>query len=82
MLAGIPDAMLGETIHAIVVPRAGVVVDAQALRAWLTARIERYKVPDTIHFHHTLPCGPTGKADRRAAAAIMMAALATGRDST
>ena len=37
------------------------------LRAWARERIERFKLPDAIHFVAALPVGRTGKADRAAA---------------
>lgn len=68
LCAGVPDARLGETIHALVVPRPGAAITPEALREWVTARTERYKVPDVIHFGDSVPLGATGKADRRAVA--------------
>lgn len=65
----VPDARLGEAIHAMVVPRDGAAVTGMELRAWIAARAERHKVPDVIHLCAALPTGATGKADRRAAAA-------------
>jgi acyl-CoA synthetase (AMP-forming)/AMP-acid ligase II len=70
LCAGVPDERLGEVIHAVVVPRAGAQLDAAALRAWLLARTERWKVPEVFHIRDALPVGATGKADRRAVAAL------------
>jgi long-chain acyl-CoA synthetase len=70
LCAGVPDDRLGEVIHAVVVPRAGCQLDDAALRAWLLARTERFKVPDVFHVRDALPVGSTGKADRRAVAAL------------
>jgi acyl-CoA synthetase (AMP-forming)/AMP-acid ligase II len=70
LCAGVPDAQLGETVHALVVPRSGARIDENALRAWMLARTERFKVPDTFLFADALPVGPTGKLDRRAAAPL------------
>lgn len=70
LCAGVPDERLGETIHAVVVPRAGAALDLNALRAWLMARTERYKVPEVFYVRDALPAGATGKADRRAVARI------------
>ena len=66
LCAGVPDERLGEVLHAVVVPRAGAALDARALRAWLAARTERYKVPEVFYIRDALPSGATGKADRRA----------------
>ena len=66
LCAGVPDARLGEAIHAVIVPKAGHALDPDALRAWAGERLERWKVPDHITFAATLPVGSTGKADRAA----------------
>jgi long-chain acyl-CoA synthetase len=70
LCAGVVDARLGEVIHAVVVTRAGARLDAAALRDWLLARTERFKVPDVFHFRDALPSGSSGKADRRAVAQL------------
>jgi len=66
LCAGVPDERLGEVVHAVIVPRAGAEIDAAALRDWLMARTERFKVPDAFHIRDALPSGASGKADRRA----------------
>jgi long-chain acyl-CoA synthetase len=70
LCAGVPDERLGEVIHAVVVAKAGADIDADALRAWMLERTERFKVPDVFHFRDALPAGATGKADRRAVARL------------
>jgi len=70
LCAGVPDERLGEVIHAVVVPRAGSLLDSAALREWLLARTERWKIPEVFHIREALPVGSTGKADRRAVAAL------------
>ena len=64
MATGIADALLGERIHVLLVPRAGAVVDLAALRQHLAIRLERFKQPDAFHIASALPLGRTGKADR------------------
>jgi long-chain acyl-CoA synthetase len=66
LCAGVPDERLGEVVHAVIVPRAGAGIDTVALRDWLIARTERFKVPDVFHVRDALPSGSSGKADRRA----------------
>jgi long-chain acyl-CoA synthetase len=75
LCTGIADARLGETVHVMVVPRAGVALDAEALRRWAAARTEPYKLPDGIHCAAGLPIGPTGKADRAALARMITKTL-------
>ena len=52
------------------VPRPGRTVDVAQLRAWLSERTERFKVPEVIYVSDVLPSGATGKADRRAVAKL------------
>jgi long-chain acyl-CoA synthetase len=74
LCTGIADERLGEAIHVMIVPRAGVALDADVLRRWAAARTEPYKLPDGIHFAKSLPLGATGKADRAALARMIMKA--------
>lgn len=66
LCAGVPDAEIGERIHATVVLKDGAGVAACDLRDWLGERIERYKVPDFLVARDSLPLGATGKASRAA----------------
>jgi long-chain acyl-CoA synthetase len=66
LTTGIPDPLLGERLHVMIVPRPGARLDADALKIWAAGRIEKYKLPDMVHLASELPPGPTGKADRRA----------------
>jgi long-chain acyl-CoA synthetase len=70
LCAGVADERLGEVIHAVIVPRDGAQLDAAALRDWLIARTEHFKVPDVFHFRDALPAGSSGKADRKAVAQL------------
>ena len=66
LTAGVPDPMVGERIHALVVPRANASIDEKDLRQWVSARVEKFKWPDVYHFGEELPTGRTGKVDRGA----------------
>ncbi|EWY42454.1 AMP-dependent synthetase [Skermanella stibiiresistens SB22] len=66
LTTGVPDPLLGERLHVLIVPRAGATLDAGTLAGWATGRIERFKIPDAFHFAPELPLGRTGKADRGA----------------
>jgi long-chain acyl-CoA synthetase len=65
MVVGAPDAILGERIHALIVPNSGFAIEADPLRAFLLTRLDRFKMPDFIYLADALPIGRTGKADRR-----------------
>ncbi|MHB8727111.1 MAG: class I adenylate-forming enzyme family protein [Casimicrobiaceae bacterium] len=66
LTVGVPDAMMGERIHVLVVPRVNARVDEAELRNWVAERTERFKRPDVYHFGDALPTGHTGKVDRDA----------------
>jgi acyl-CoA synthetase (AMP-forming)/AMP-acid ligase II len=74
LCTGLPDAKLGEAIHLLVVPLPGASLDPAALRRWARDRLERYKLPDRIHLGSAIPTGRTGKADRAALKALLLAA--------
>ena len=78
LTAGLPDAVTGERIHVLVVPRAGIRIDEAALRAWVAERVEKYKRPDVYHFASELPVGRTGKVDRNALRRSIAARLTNG----
>lgn len=64
LVTGVPDARLGERIHALIVARPGNTLGGDELRHWLADRMEKYKLPDVWHFGADLPLGRTGKVDR------------------
>ena len=46
---------------AVIVPRAGYVVDADSITQYCRERIAAYKVPRAVYVSSALPLGPTGK---------------------
>lgn len=76
LTAGVADAIMGERIHALIVPRADADIDEKALREWIAGRIERFKWPDVYHFGRELPVGQTGKVDRNALREAVLEAAA------
>ena len=79
LCAGVPDARLGEAMHAVVVPKANAALTPEALRQWVATRIEKYKVPDAIYLRDALPLGSTGKVRRAGVAEIALAEARKGR---
>ncbi len=71
LVVGMPDVRMGEVIHLYVVLRPGMALTAEAIRNWAGERLERYKLPDHVHFGASLPVGATGKTDRRALRRIL-----------
>jgi long-chain acyl-CoA synthetase len=66
LTTGVPDSIMGERIHALVIPRTNSSIDEKGLREWIALRIEKFKWPDVYHFGLELPIGRTGKVDRNA----------------
>lgn len=68
MVVGLPDAILGQRIHALLVPQAPSEaqekIDIERLRSELQTRLEKYKCPDVYYIGSALPTGRTGKIDR------------------
>jgi o-succinylbenzoate---CoA ligase len=63
---GRPDPAWGEAVAAIVVPRPGMPVDGESLRAFCAERLARYKVPKQLDIATTpLPRTRSGKLLRR-----------------
>ncbi|MFD6186838.1 class I adenylate-forming enzyme family protein [Streptomyces goshikiensis] len=73
---GVPDALLGERLHLLFVPRAGRMPAEEELRAHGRLRLEAHKVPERVHRVEQPPLGRTGKTDRAAAARLAEAAAA------
>jgi long-chain acyl-CoA synthetase len=62
---GVPSAIWGEAVKAIVVPREGTAVTADTLIAWTQGRLAGYKRPRSVDFVESLPRNPSGKLLKR-----------------
>jgi acyl-CoA synthetase (AMP-forming)/AMP-acid ligase II len=67
VVVGAPDTIWGELVKALVVRRRGSTLNAEAVIAYVEARLGSYKKPRIVEFVDRLPVTPTGKVDRRAA---------------
>jgi fatty-acyl-CoA synthase len=61
---GVPDEKWGEVGSAFVVPQEGVVLTQQRLRAELSHRLAKYKMPHHFTFVNELPRTATGKVKK------------------
>ncbi|MEO5732179.1 MAG: malonyl-CoA synthase [Rubrivivax sp.] len=61
---GVPHTDFGEAVVAVVVARAGVVLDADAITATLKSQIARFKVPKQIYVVAELPRNTMGKVQK------------------
>ncbi|WP_324789452.1 class I adenylate-forming enzyme family protein [Streptomyces sp. H51] len=73
---GVPDDLLGERLHLLLMPRPGRAVDPVRLLDWSRERLERHKTPDRVHVVDDLPLGRTGKVDRGLARTVALSAPA------
>lgn len=63
-VVGQADDILGETIKAVVVPRAGFALDPRAVQVHCHQRLALYKVPKRVEFVDELPKTASGKVKR------------------
>ncbi len=63
---GVPEDYRGETVMAVVVPKAGAAVSAPELFDFCRRNLAAYKVPKIIEFRQELPKTAVGKVLRRA----------------
>jgi long-chain acyl-CoA synthetase len=65
-IVGRADPVLGERVHAFVVPREGAVVTEEMVRAFCAERIADYKVPETVTIRaELLPRNANGKLQKQ-----------------
>jgi acyl-CoA synthetase (AMP-forming)/AMP-acid ligase II len=62
---GVPDERWGEAVKAIVICRAEIPVDAEALTLFCRGRLAAYKVPKSIDFVESLPLVASGKVSKK-----------------
>ena len=62
---GIPDEKWGESLMAVVQPRAGVRLSAEEIEAWCREKLADYKHPRRVEFVDELPRDPNGKVIKR-----------------
>ena len=65
-VVGVYDAILGETIRAVVVLKDGGVLDAQAVQRHCQAKLAHFKIPEEVLFVDALPRTTSGKIMRAA----------------
>jgi long-chain acyl-CoA synthetase len=62
---GLPDAAMGQRVHALVELRPDSKLDKEALLAFLGERLAKFKLPRSIEFVDELPREPSGKVLKR-----------------
>ena len=76
VVLGRPDPVLGEAVHAIVVPRGAAILDKRQVLLHCRKRLEDFAVPDSVEFRSELPKTDNGKVDRRLLAEMLKAEAA------
>ena len=61
---GIPDARLGQAVHLIVRPIAGIAEGETELPRILMQQLPNFMQPKVIHWREVMPISPNGKIDR------------------
>jgi fatty-acyl-CoA synthase len=74
---GRPDARWGETVVAVVVPRAGAVLTRPQVLAFVEGRLARFKHPKYVLIVDTLPRTALGKIHKDAVRQLVAARIAT-----
>ncbi|APA90515.1 acyl--CoA ligase (plasmid) [Paraburkholderia sprentiae WSM5005] len=70
VVVGLPDSVLGEIVAALVITRSDKPLDAEAITAFVSERIARFKVPAKLFRVESIPAGTTGKKNRTEARKI------------
>jgi fatty-acyl-CoA synthase len=70
-VVGAPDDRTGEAAHAFVVPTAGRIPTAEALRGAVRTELGEAAVPATITVLDEVPVAPSGKPDKKALLALL-----------
>lgn len=74
-VVGLPDAILGETISACVVPVEGAIVTEDELKEWCRATLADHKIPDLVRLFDAFPMTGTGKVRRVEVARLLREAV-------
>ncbi|MBN1178441.1 MAG: AMP-binding protein [Anaerolineae bacterium] len=66
VVVGVPDALLGEAIKAVIVPDDGHALTERDVLRHCSQALEDFMVPQQVVFRTELPRAPSGKVDRQA----------------
>jgi amino acid adenylation domain-containing protein len=74
VVVGVPDPILGQAIHAVVVAEVGACLTEQAVIRHCAGHLEDFMVPRSVEFRDSLPKTDTGKIKRSAIASEFLEA--------
>ena len=72
-VVGVPDALYGEEVAAVVVLKPGAKISEEEVIDYCKGRLADYKCPKRVHFLEDIPKGPTGKLLKREIAKMLTA---------
>ncbi len=75
LVVGIPDEKFGQSVTAVVQPRADATIELEDLRSFLRSSLSGYKLPRAITVVEEIPRNATGKAQYPRAKELAMASL-------
>lgn len=71
VVVGLTDERVGQEIAAVVVPREGVEVNEEEIKAYAREQLSAYKCPRIVKISHYLPRSSTGKVLRRRVVSVL-----------
>lgn len=71
VVVGVPDAILGHAVKAVVTLREGASLTRADILRHCAAHLEDFRVPKLVEIRGTIPKTPTGKIDRRSLYAVV-----------
>jgi fatty-acyl-CoA synthase len=71
LVVGLADERFGQRVAAVVSAAPGASITPDEVRAWAKQKLAGYKAPRDVRVVETVPRGPNGKADLRAARALL-----------
>jgi acyl-CoA synthetase (AMP-forming)/AMP-acid ligase II len=60
-VVGVPDAIFGEEVKAVIAPKPGEKATAEEIQEFCSRYLAKFKVPKFVEFRETLPRNPAGK---------------------
>jgi acyl-coenzyme A synthetase/AMP-(fatty) acid ligase len=69
-VVGVPDALFGQAVKAVVVPQPGATLEARDVQRHCASQLEDYMVPTQVEFRSELPKNERGKIMRRELATL------------
>jgi fatty-acyl-CoA synthase len=63
-IVGVPDPVMGETVMAFVIPKAGETLDAEEVTAFARGKIANFKVPKYVEIVDSFPLTGSGKVQK------------------